>query len=90
MKSNMSEEQQAVLMIKGLLTELTAEQKATFDRYHAGIKAMLAEDPTVAMLAVALVGAETALQEFTNTRSNVTAAAPVSVLESPTPAAPER
>ncbi|MBH3383922.1 hypothetical protein I5S53_08040 [Pseudomonas juntendi] len=49
----MSEEQQILLMLKGLLAEMTSEQRARYDKAYADIKAIIDQgDPECMALIV--------------------------------------
>lgn len=53
----MSEEQQILLMLKGLLAEMTSEQRARYDKAYADIKAIIDQgDPE--RMALIVHGAE--------------------------------
>ncbi|MCE0989321.1 MULTISPECIES: hypothetical protein [Pseudomonas putida group] len=53
----MSEEQQIVLMLKGLLEQMTSDQRARYDKAYADIKAIIEQgDPE--RMALIVHGAE--------------------------------
>jgi hypothetical protein len=55
----MSEEEQLLLMIKGAISDLPAEERTAFDRCNAEVREALKAAPLdIAILVVAFIGAE--------------------------------
>jgi hypothetical protein len=54
----MSEAQQVILMVKGAMSELPADRREIAENYFKTLKEWVTANPTEAMIAVALAGAE--------------------------------
>lgn len=57
----MTQEEQTVLMIKGVVSGLSPEQKKQFDQVYVSIQNVIKENGDIGTLALALIGAEAAV-----------------------------